>query len=197
MSTLRKPLFFFLVLVVLGAGGCPQTSELFEEQLRLAQRGDLRAQVLVASMYLDGHGPTGEEAPQDDQEAVKWVRKAADLGHVESQYLVGRGYFKGIGVPQDYKEAVKWYRKAAEQGNADAQYSLGVMYQRGDGVPRDLLPAYMWLNLALSNSTSESLREEYIKDLYKLEKYLIRVNPELIFEAQRLSREWKPKGKNE
>ena len=59
---------------------------------------------------------TGEGVPQDDGEAVKWFRLAADQGDVSAQFNLGVMYGAGEGVPQDDGEAVKWYRLAADQG---------------------------------------------------------------------------------
>ena len=56
--------------------------------------------------------------PQDDAEAVKWYRLAAEQGYAEAQSNLGVMYNNGRGVPQDDAEAVKWYRLAAEQGYA-------------------------------------------------------------------------------
>ena len=56
--------------------------------------------------------------PQDDTEAVKWFRRAADQRDTDAQYNLGNMYREGEGVPQDDTEAVKWYRCAADQGNA-------------------------------------------------------------------------------
>ncbi len=70
---------------------------------------------------------------------------------------------------------------------------LGVMYAKGEGVPRDYLLAYMWLNLGVSNFTEDNARERTLKVLNELENNMTQ---EQISEAQRLSREWKPKGKN-
>ena len=53
---------------------------------------------------------------QDDAEAVRWYRLAADQGHAKAQYNLGVMYDNGDGVPQDYAEAVSWYRLAADQG---------------------------------------------------------------------------------
>ena len=71
------------------------------------------------SKYRDGTG-----VPQDDVEAVKWYRKAAEQGNAgpDQPRLM---YADGKGVPKDDAEAVKWYRKAAEQGDASAQSNLG------------------------------------------------------------------------
>ena len=49
----------------------------------------------------------GEGVPQDDGEAVKWFRLAADQGDALAQYSLGDMYRTGEGVPQDYGEAVK------------------------------------------------------------------------------------------
>ena len=58
------------------------------------------------------------------EEAVSWYRKAAELGHAEAQYRMGKSYYEGKGAERDYAEAEKWYRKAAEQGSAVAQAAL-------------------------------------------------------------------------
>ena len=67
------------------------------------------------------------------------------------------------------------------------------MYHYGEGVPRDYLLAYMWINLGVANSTEEGHRKQSGEALDLLEE---KMTPEQIFEAQQLSREWKPKGKN-
>ena len=86
--------------------------------------------------------------PEDDIEAVRWYRFAAEQGWVNAQYNLGLMYADGEGVPEDDEEAVWWYRLAAEQGYASAQTILGLMYANGEGVPEDLVLAYMWYNLS-------------------------------------------------
>ena len=91
-----------------------------------------------------------KELPQNDVEAVKWYRKAAEQG------LCGRAtqpWFQrtptGKGdCRQNNIEAVKWYRLAAEQGFANAQGTLGWKYANGDGVPEDDVEAVKWYRLA-------------------------------------------------
>ena len=65
---------------------------------------------------------------KDYAQAVKWARKAAEMGDSNGQFRLGYCYNFSLGVTQDYAEAVKWYRKAAEQGDAYAQNNLGVCY---------------------------------------------------------------------
>ena len=92
--------------------------------------------------------------PQDDAEAVRWWRRAAEQGHATAQYNLGVMYANGRGVPQDDAEAVRWYRLAADQGEALAQSNLGVMYANGRGVPQDDVHAHMWINLGASRMTA-------------------------------------------
>ena len=62
---------------------------------------------------------------EDDAEAVRWYRLAAEQGDASAQYSLGVMYDFGRGVLEDDAEAVRWYRLAAEQGDADAQNRLG------------------------------------------------------------------------
>ena len=147
----------------------------------LAEQGNATAQYELGVMYHNGRG-----VPQDYAEAVNWYRKAADQGYATAQNNLGVMYRTGKGVPQDNAEAVNWYRKAAEQGLALAQYNLGVMYDNGLIGPQDVVQAYMWLNLAAVQNYTNAQKS---RDL--LAK---KMTPSQIAEAQRLAREWKPKG---
>ena len=69
---------------------------------------------------------------EDDTEAVKWYRVAAEGGYVAAQIGLAAMYDEGSGTALDKAEAVRWYRRAAEQDNVDAQYNLGLAYARGE-----------------------------------------------------------------
>ena len=97
------------------------------------------AQTFLGAMYSYGWG-----VKEDEAEAVKWYRKAAEQGFAKAQYSLGFMYETGDGVKGDKAEAVKWYRKAAEQGLVLAQYWLGFMYYYGDGVEEDKAEAVKW-----------------------------------------------------
>ncbi len=85
---------------------------------------------------------------QNQKEAVRYYRKAADQGEAFAQFNLGVCYHKGIGVDKDAKEAVRWYRLAADQGHAVAQYYLGSCYDSGYGVKKDEKEAVRWFRLA-------------------------------------------------
>jgi TPR repeat protein len=99
-------------------------------------------------------------------------------------------YAHGEGVRQDYAEALRWYHKAAEHGEAAAQFNLGLMYAAGQGAPQDYVQAHMWLNLAASRASGDHQKK------YAHERDLIagKMTAQQVAEAQRLAREWKPKG---
>ncbi|MBE40311.1 MAG: hypothetical protein CL480_03085, partial [Acidobacteria bacterium] len=60
-----------------------------------AGQGDLTAQVALGDLYAEGDG-----VPQDETEALRWYRRAAEQGDAA---------------------AAAWLHRIAEQGNAEAQ----------------------------------------------------------------------------
>ncbi len=109
----------------------------------LKEDGSSDSAYLLGIMYYRGEGVRPDKA-----EAIRWLRRAADKGHVRAQNNLGMIYDKGDGVPLDLKEAAAWYRKAAEQGHAQSQFDLGLMYTNGEGVPKDRKEAVKWLRKA-------------------------------------------------
>ena len=90
-------------------------------------------------------------------------------------------------MPQNYGEAAKWIRLSAEQGDAEAQFNLGRMYFEGLGVAQDWVLALMWTHLAAAQGHEAAIQvQEVLKE---------RLRDDQLAEAQRLAREWKPKGK--
>jgi len=148
----------------------------------LAEQGNALAQNSLGGKYATGQGVS-----QDYQEAVMWYRQAAEQGLAVAQFNLGNRYAKGKGVSQDYQEAAKWFRRAAEQGDASAQFNLGIAYRQGRGVPKNYVQAYLWATLAEGKGI-----EEVVELRDSLEKIM---TPDQLAEAQRLAREWKPKGK--
>ena len=128
----------------------------------------------------------GQDAtPKPTQEQVRENIRKAEQGDAKAQSVLGLTYSLGLGVPQDSQEAVKWYRRAAEQGYAHGQFSLGVMYYFGEGVPKDHVLAYKWFNVAAAQGNKNAAE---LRDVLATE-----IKPSQIQEAQKLSREFKPK----
>jgi len=66
---------------------------------------------MLGARYSQGQG-----VPQDNKEAIKWYKKAAEQEVVFAQWTLGRQYFKGEGLARNYKEAVKWTKKTHGEG---------------------------------------------------------------------------------
>ena len=77
-----------------------------------------------------------------------YYRKAAESGHIRSQYELGLRYYHGVWVPQSYDLAFKWLFSAAHLGDLDAQVILGNMYLYGQGVDQSYEEAVKWYRLA-------------------------------------------------
>ena len=67
-------------------------------------------------LYAEGRGVV-----QDEAEAVRWYRQAAEQGDVAAQVNLGVMYANGQGVPQDYVEAHKWLNLAASRASTENQ----------------------------------------------------------------------------
>lgn len=112
-----------------------------------ASKDDADAMRLIGDCFIHGIGGV----KRDFAEAVKWYRKAAEKGHVPSQYNMAISYKQGTGVPQDERQATYWWEKAAEQGLPIAQYNTAISYRDGLGVQQDSSRAQYWFEQAAKN----------------------------------------------
>ncbi len=87
----------------------------------------------------------------------------------------------------DYDTALQEFRLLAEQGHEQAQVNLGIMSSQGLGVPKDSVQAYRWYTLAASQG--DDLADKFKDHLAKS------MTLDQLAKAQRLAREWQPKGK--
>lgn len=109
-------------------------------------------------------------SPLSDEEAWRWLLRAAESGSIEAQYTAGASLATGDwgegSVPQDLEAAVGWYRRAAEAGSVEAQYNLASMLAEGEGCERDLIAALEWLRRAIAGGYEYG--EEYLAHLESL-----------------------------
>jgi TPR repeat protein len=103
-----------------------------EAARREAADNDPEGMFTLGWIYRDGKALGG-----DYYEAIKWLRKAADMGHGEAMLLLASRYANGQGADRDYDAALKWYKKASKEGISGAMVQLGVMYGNGQGVKYD------------------------------------------------------------
>lgn len=93
----------------------------------LAEKGDDRAQVFMATIYNTGSG-----VPRDPAAGARWLAKAADQGNEQAQFGLGVAYSKGQGVPKDRVLAHMWFSLAATSGHSRAAEGRDRMAQGMD-----------------------------------------------------------------
>ncbi|MBR7069473.1 MAG: sel1 repeat family protein [Oxalobacter sp.] len=92
--------------------GCSSSKEAVAEMTRKAEKGDTESMVKLADMYC--RGAFGLNA--DDQICGMWMKRAAELGHKDAQYHLGRMFEEGIGMRRDDAQAYAWYSIAYANG---------------------------------------------------------------------------------
>jgi uncharacterized protein len=98
-------------------------------------------------------------------------------------------YDQGKGVAQDYQEAMRWCQMSADQGQARAMFNLALHYHAGRGVREDLVQAHKWYNLAAGAGYDEAVKWR--------DRLALQMSPAQMAQAQKLAREWMPRGKTE
>lgn len=124
----------------------------FEVYKELAEAGDSKAQLLLASFYY-----TGEVVPKDKALASQWLRKAADAGLPEAQEMYAMALSSGNGIERNLPEAQRWMRLAADAGRPAAQHMLGVMLLSGLAGEKNLEQARDWLGKAAQQNEPAAL----------------------------------------
>ena len=129
--------FFFAACLGLSAGGPPDLAAL----LRSAEAGDADAQFTLASTLY--HGGSADQA-------VGWLKKAAERKHPKAWRLLGDFHAKGLVAKgkADPREAATCYLKAAALGDAAAMSRLADCYFEGRGLARSTFAGVKWLRAA-------------------------------------------------
>lgn len=124
--------------------------------VRAYEAGDLDSAFRIAECYEHGQGVGWNRA-----DALMWYRRAAEQGHVEAQFRLGRGLLEGAQTPvpeywkrttrdadtaarveealyagggrhpADPEQAIAWLERAAESGLAQADALLGMIHVLG------------------------------------------------------------------
>ena len=112
--------------------------------------------VAEAQFYLGRMYAYGEGVPEDEAEAVRWLRLAAEQGHASAQAFLGIIYTDNEGEAERYLEGIGWFHLAAEQGDPGSQYFLGLIYANGEGVVEDDVEAVHWFRLAAEQGATDA-----------------------------------------
>jgi len=122
------------------------------------------AAFVLGNLYMKTE--VGDGIIHDPNEAAKWYKFAAEKGHKNSQYNLGRLYFHGYkgvlgkeGIQQNRTESVKWWKMSAAQGCVDSQFMIGDAYFRNeivDGIVQDYNEAAKWFDIAAQNGDMDA-----------------------------------------
>jgi TPR repeat protein len=144
------------------ASHSPESIAEFAQTRRMAETGDVEAQLELARMLQLGVG-----APQDTALSMAWIRKSAEGGYAPAQAALGLAYTVGGKVPIDRVQGEYWLRKGVAQGDALAQTILALEFIDGDSPPEEQALAIQWLKKA-------ALEEHFIPAYNALGEHLMR-----------------------
>jgi TPR repeat protein len=102
-------------------------AESFQLALSAAEQGYAHAAFYLGALCETGY--PGIE--QDLQAALKWFKKASELGEESAACAVARMYREGKGLEKDEVAAFQWYLKAFEMKSHAAAFALGQIYATG------------------------------------------------------------------
>lgn len=160
-----------------GVGSIVSSSSLMSpaEFAKRARDGDPKMQLSLGEDYFNGTFQIKDEA-----EALKWVTKASEAGHVPAHARLGYLYANMKGSLRDQTLAYRYYLKAAMHGDVDSQHIVGLRLVKAEGVERDAITAYAWFNVCAASFHHESaLMRDLIAE---------NLTPTQIDEAQKISR---------
>lgn len=127
----------------------------------LGNKGDVLAQMMLASMYYRGEGCIADQAGYS-----YWLGKIverAEHGDSEAQLTLSDYYRWGNGgmVPSNTDAANRWLRLAGENGDPDAQLQLSQYYRFGDfGFERDKEKSGFWLEKSVQQNYPDAVLEK-------------------------------------
>ncbi|MDP6981089.1 MAG: tetratricopeptide repeat protein [Myxococcota bacterium] len=91
----------------------------------------------------------GRVSERDLVAAVRHYQRAAEMGHVESQFALGLLFVGAVqGAPADEKKSFDWFASAAKQGHAKAAYFLAMSHESGVGTEANAELAFDWYRRA-------------------------------------------------
>ena len=102
----------------------------------LAERGDVRALMTLAHLYLEGIG-----TPVQVERALGALQTAAVSGSKEAYRTLGDLYFVGHAVEKDEKRALAYYEDGIALGDEGCMLRVGKVYLDGECVEQDIVRA--------------------------------------------------------
>jgi len=156
---------------------------LFNQNVKLAQKGNLFSNMLIASCYQNGIGVAKDATKaipfltvaanknsasaqrnlglillngKNAKEAAQWFKKGADNKDVVSTFYYGKMLVEGLGVRSDKKDGANYLLYAAEAEFPQAMYYVGNCYMNGEGLTKNSEQAVKWYKLAAGKGVANA-----------------------------------------
>ena len=127
-------------------------------------------QYQIAMMYFKGLGTL-----VDNQKALEYFEKSAELGNQYAKRLLAFEYISGKNFEQNIEKGIALLTECADSGDAFSCYKLGNLYLKGETINQDLDKAEKYLLSAEDNEyTQYALGKLYLqKEKYDIEKAIL------------------------
>ena len=99
-----------------------------QHEKNVEKTGSVFSCLLLHECYQKGIG-----VKKDQTKAATYLEKAAEKGHLDSQYSTALYYYN----TKQYEKAAKWFKEAAKQKHIGATYNYGFMTYNGQGVKQN------------------------------------------------------------
>ena len=128
----------------------------------LAKKRKPYLQYQIGMMYSKGLG-----TPVDNQKAIEYLEKSAELGNQYAKRSLALEYISGGNITQDTQNGISLLTECADSGDAFSCCKLGCLYLFGiDGIKKDKEKAIEWLNKSAKQGN------EYARNLLEnMEQY--------------------------
>ena len=100
---------------------------------RAAIHGDHEAEFAIAGLYYNGD----DGLKQDTHQAQKWMRKAAEGGHLDSMYWMGMLLLASDDIEDAETTAKIWLAKAARMGHYESEKKLKEISSESEMMERE------------------------------------------------------------
>ncbi|MBG6249249.1 MULTISPECIES: tetratricopeptide repeat protein [Symbiopectobacterium] len=94
-----------------------------------------------------------------------WLKRAADGGHVPSQFAVGKTYFTSKRIPHDPQQGQAYLTKAANANLPIAQTALASLLADGKVLKKDVKASAFWANRLLNNAKASENHKKTAQDI--------------------------------
>ena len=132
-----------------------------QQLLSDAQAGDAESQFNVGVCFA-----TNNSGDQNNDQAIFWLRKAADNNHAGAQLEFEKILINGSGEKRNINEGLRYITRSAENGNSNAMIYLGVHNKNGDIITKDIEKSLYWFMQALTLHPDDDLLLMEIGQIY-------------------------------